>query len=528
MPPVALPSRLPYRPFAAAAIAALTAAALLASGMADQVVATLVVIGFSPDRSQLIDALILVGLGVGLAALLLDTLWSSVLGGAVGFALGYHHTFDGETRAALAATGAAGTFDPLGWLLSLVTLVVSVVVVGWSVASLFRIARGHIRTALVDVRSFRRDRRPARLLRPAGALAVVLALAVALPVLGDMLNYEPDVHMRQGATIADALTGSGSGATPSGLPSLPPSDLTTGGVVGPSPSPGSGAIAGSIVSTTRPWLTWRPTGAGTTSGLVVPAPWGPTGATDPLGIYLPPGYNTSTRRYPVLYEVPRSLAHWQSAMYIKSALDSLIDAGTIPPLIMVFAVENGGPFPDSECVDSLDHREWFASWMTKTVVPTIDATYRTIANPAARATVGFSQGGFCSAMLASRDPTIFATAIAFSGYFQAGVQSGQTPNAWLPFGGNPSYETTFSPIGLCPRIANAVKSRMFFELSAAPTEPFYGPQYELFARVLDGAGIPEALFPTPLGHAWAAVRTQFPAILATWAGRMTSLNVFSG
>jgi enterochelin esterase-like enzyme len=528
LPPIALPSQLPLRPLGATAVAAATGAALLASGIAAQVVATLVVIGFSPDRSELINALILAGLGVALAALVFDRTWSGVLGGAIGFVLGYHRTFDGETRAALSSSGAGGTFDPLGWLLSLATLAVTVIVVGWSVATLFRIARRHLVAAVHDLREFRHDPRRGRLLRPAGVLGVTLALAVALPVLGDMLNYEPDVHMRQGAAAADALTGGAAMSLPPDLPSLPPSDLLTGGILGPSASPGASGATGSIVSTSRPWLAWRPTGAGTTTSLVVPAPWGPSGATDPLGIYLPPGYSaSSTRHYPVLYEVPRSLAHWQTAMYIKSALDSLIDAGSIPPLIMVFAVENGGPYPDSECADSIDHREWFATWMANTVVPTIDSTYRTIRTAAARGVVGFSQGGFCSAMLASRFPTVFGTGIVFSGYFVAGIHSGETPNAGIPFGGDAAYEATFSPIQLCQRMAAAIREHLFFELSAAPTEPFFGPQYQAFARVLAGAGIPQALFPTPLGHAWAAVRTQFPTVLATWGERMAALNVFS-
>lgn len=508
----------------AIAAAGVVGVAAILSGSVASVVATLIVIGFSPDRSELLAALVLEGVAVAVACLVAPRILAAMIGGTAVFGLIYHRTFESETRAALLASGAAGRFDALGWVSTVVTLAVAVAIVGWAVAMLATIVRAFAGRAVADLRRLGSGpRRPRLLVRPVVLLVLGALVLGTMPVLGDMLNYEPDVHMRDGAAGSLGLTGA---VPPVVLPA--PGDAGSaiggGGLVLPGLL-GAGAQPG-VISSARPWLAWRPSGLGQVQTLVLPAPWGPSGSTVSMTVYLPPGYQSGSQRYPVLYEVPWGLSSWDRADNLPAVLDNLIDGGVIPATIVVFVSESGGPYPDSECVNSADGREWFATWLTQTVVGRIDTTYRTIATPASRAVMGFSQGGFCAPMLALRNPTVFGTSISYSGYFQAGLRSGWTPNAYLPFGGDPAIEAQYSPDRLASTIAPDLRSRLFFELSFGEARSFYGRQAAAFTAQLHRAGIPVALFPTPLGHAWAAIRDQLPSMLGTWAARMAALNVF--
>jgi enterochelin esterase-like enzyme len=507
------------------AVVGLAGWVIAASGTAKDMAASLVVIGFDPDRSRLISGLVIEGLLVGLGVVTFASARAAIAAGILAFAADFRHVFASETQDAVRASGAQGTFDPSGWVLTVATLGVVTLVVAWSAVALARLARAHLIDAGQDARAFvAGDRSIRRLGRPAFVLAVVAALVVTLPVFGDMVNYEPDAHMRHGAATGPALGAEGPQVqAPSDAPSLSPSLLENGGVLGPGGLPSSAA---EVLSAARPWLAWRPAGQGTIASINLPAPWHGDPSMTTISVYLPPGYGSSGLRYPVIYSAPFGLGSWTTYLQLPALLDNLIDAGAMPPEIVVFAGERGGPYPDSECANSYDGREWFESYIVATVVPTIDSRYRTIADAAARSVMGFSQGGYCAPMLTLRHPEVFGSSISFSGYFQAGIRSGQTPNAWLPYHGNPAAEAAVSPLLTAGRVAMSLRTTLFFEISAGPTQPFYGPQYTAFARTLAGSGIPFALFPTPLGHAWSAVRLQLPAILETLAARQAELGVF--
>jgi enterochelin esterase-like enzyme len=194
----------------------------------------------------------------------------------------------------------------------------------------------------------------------------------------------------------------------------------------------------------------------------------------------------------------------------------------------VFVSESGGPYPDSECMNSADGREWFERYVVSTVVPYVDSHYRTIATAPARALFGFSQGGYCAPMLLLRHPGMFGSAIVFSGYFQAAIRSSETPNAWRPYRNNQALIAATSPLLLVPRLSPDVRRSLFLELSASAHESFFGRQYLAFAATLHDNGVPIALFPTPLGHAWAAVRQQLPQVLETLAAHEVAIGVFTG
>ncbi|MBP2350357.1 enterochelin esterase-like enzyme [Kribbella aluminosa] len=145
------------------------------------------------------------------------------------------------------------------------------------------------------------------------------------------------------------------------------------------------------------------------SGAAPPAPPGPPGViksaavrSATLGedinynVYLPAGYDESTRRYPVIYLLHGrgdSMSAWTQ---VKSRLDELIGSGEIPPAI---AIMPDAPWSSraSWYVDSAykgaDPGRPVETAFFKDLVPQVDATYRTIADRTGRAIAGYSMGG---------------------------------------------------------------------------------------------------------------------------------------
>jgi enterochelin esterase-like enzyme len=520
------------------AAAVVLVVALRVSGSLQASDDTLVVMGFDPERARLITALIAGALAGAAVAAFGGRTIIAVLASLGATAAVFWPVFHSETLAALAASGPQGSFDPVGWTLSLLTLVVAAAIAGWAAATLTAVVRQTtIRAAADTADTLRGRRRGVRGLARAVSIALaVVVLAATLPIFADMVNYAPDVHMRRGAPVAAGLTGPGvSGATPaSPAPSGGPGAVTVGTSVAPPLPSGleAGPLPGALItpgafSAARPWAAHPPTGTGQVSRITLPAPWtGGISSTANVDVYTPPGFGIGSTRYPVMYEVPYGIESWAKGVSIATMLDNLIGSGAIPPMMMVFASTYGGPYQDSECADSRDGRERFDAYMPTQLVPYIDAHYPTIANAAARAVVGASQGGYCAAALWSHHPDVFGTDISFSGYFQAGVVSSETQNAARPFGGDAAYEARQSPINIVPSIPAPAASRSFVVLSADLANAFFGPQLRDYAAVLAAAHVPMAILPAPLGHSWQTQREQLPTVLQMLAARMAQLGVF--
>jgi enterochelin esterase-like enzyme len=518
------------RPVAAVAVGSLTFLVLRRSGTLADADAALQVMGFDPDRARLLTSFVAEAIVVAVSVLVTRAALVASLTGMAAGALEFERTFRRETTAAMATGGGgAGRFSMTGWAATLLAFVLALVIVAWATASLALIVRRWLVAAGGDVRAVATpSRRRNDVVRPALVAVMALLLAVGLPVFSDMVNYTPDVDMRSGgAQVADLPDASAAPPSVAGA-TLPPQTLDQPGVVPGAGSAAAGGNPGPVLVTSRPWRRWQPSGFGSTTVATFPAPWiGGRWPTATVTIYLPPGYQSSSIRYPVIYEVPWNLTGgWATAGNMQATLDSLITSGAMPASIVVFVSELGGSYGDAECSNTADGLEWFDTYLTQTVVPYVDGQFRTIATPMARAVMGFSQGGYCAPTLVLRHPDLFRSAIALSGYYQAGIRSHETPTAWHAFGGNPAVEAASSPLQMVARISPSEAGSLFFELEAAPHEAFFGPQYTAFASTLHNDGVPLALFPTSLGHSWSAVRSVEPRMLTTLGERWAALGVF--
>ncbi|MEA2661945.1 MAG: hypothetical protein QOH08_1517 [Chloroflexota bacterium] len=160
---------------------------------------------------------------------------------------------------------------------------------------------------------------------------------------------------------------------------------------------------------------------------------GMTGQRD-LVVYLPPGYETSDKRYPtayLLHDYHTRAAFWPygpslefAAIHppIQDVLDAAI-AGGQPEMIVVMP-DGWGKYGCSMWVDSPVNGN-FEQFIIRDLVAYVDANFRTIAKAESRGVFGNGAGGFGAWHLASRNPTVFSAAALLSAEsnFNLGLKS---------------------------------------------------------------------------------------------------------
>ena len=134
-----------------------------------------------------------------------------------------------------------------------------------------------------------------------------------------------------------------------------------------------------------------------------------------FGLYLPPDYYTSNRRYPVVY-----LLHgysddetgWMQFGEAPVITDQLINKGEIAPVIIVMP-DAGVTWYINDYLGKTRYEDMFI----KELIPMIDSTYRTRAKKEFRAITGLSMGGYGTCILAMHNPELFVAAAPMSAAF---------------------------------------------------------------------------------------------------------------
>jgi S-formylglutathione hydrolase FrmB len=129
-------------------------------------------------------------------------------------------------------------------------------------------------------------------------------------------------------------------------------------------------------------------------------------------IYLPAGYESSERNYPVVY-----LLHgytddhtgWLQFGEINRYADKAIADGVIPPMIIV--MPNGD---SSWYINSYDGKENYEDFFIKEFMPSIEKTYRIKAEKKYRGVAGLSMGGYGTLIYSLKHPELFAAAAPLS------------------------------------------------------------------------------------------------------------------
>jgi enterochelin esterase-like enzyme len=152
-------------------------------------------------------------------------------------------------------------------------------------------------------------------------------------------------------------------------------------------------------------------------------------------LYLPPEYESATdTRYPVLFLFRGHEKEWvnpredssRGGETVIDVYEELLAAGEVGPMILVFpgisSDDNSVPgmlvnmeSPDSN-VPGIGTGQ-FEDYFIQELIPYVDATYRTTADPSQRGVDGFSLGGFMATKIATEYPNLFGTVGAFDGMY---------------------------------------------------------------------------------------------------------------
>ncbi|MBA2378297.1 MAG: hypothetical protein H0V76_01825 [Blastocatellia bacterium] len=139
-----------------------------------------------------------------------------------------------------------------------------------------------------------------------------------------------------------------------------------------------------------------------------------------LFVYLPPGYEGSTERYPVVYCLTGFTGRGKMLLNdnafgpnLAERMDGLLASGKIRPMIAVmpncFTYYGGSQYINSTATGR------YEDYLIEEIVPEVDAAFRTVAEREARSVMGKSSGGYGALMMGMRHADTFGSVCSTSG-----------------------------------------------------------------------------------------------------------------
>jgi enterochelin esterase-like enzyme len=220
-----------------------------------------------------------------------------------------------------------------------------------------------------------------------------------------------------------------------------------------------------------------------------------------LGVYLPEGYESSGRRYPVVYflhGLPAASSSYRGADFLARALA----AGGRRAIIVApqGARDNDS---DPEYLDWGVGRNWETA-ITRDVVGYVDAHLRTIRSRAGRAIVGLSAGGYGAVMLTLHHLRAFSVVESWSGYFHPTDPAGDHA---LDLGSSRANANASAHAFVRTLREGFRRSPTFFAFYVGRGDDRFRDENERFDRELTAAGVPHVFRVYPGGHeqsVWSA------------------------
>ncbi|UDF03054.1 alpha/beta hydrolase family protein [Asticcacaulis sp. AND118] len=159
-------------------------------------------------------------------------------------------------------------------------------------------------------------------------------------------------------------------------------------------------------------------------------------------VYLPSGYDTSGKRYPVIYFL-NNFKETETAPFDNSDAQTVFDAGIAQGAIggvIVVTADFSTPLGSSWYVNSPVTGNW-QDFMVTELVPYIDAHYRTLASSASRGIAGDRMGGYGALRFGMTNPETFGAVYALHPVGTgAGVQTMHSRPDWGRLQGAPSLK----------------------------------------------------------------------------------------
>ena len=205
--------------------------------------------------------------------------------------------------------------------------------------------------------------------------------------------------------------------------------------------------------------------------------------------YLPPGFVTSGRRYPVVYflhGLPASPGAYRGLAFVAQALEQIHRNAIVIAPQGARARE-----PDPEYLDRGPGRNWETA-IAEELPRYVDSHYRTIASRRGRALVGLSAGGYGAVVLALNHLQTFSVVESWSGYFRPTDPSGTRV---LP------HSPSESAHALVPALkADERRRPTFFAFYVGREDTRFRAENEALDRELRAAGVPHVFRVYPGAH----------------------------
>jgi S-formylglutathione hydrolase FrmB len=213
-----------------------------------------------------------------------------------------------------------------------------------------------------------------------------------------------------------------------------------------------------------------------------------------LAVYLPPGYETSRLRYPVVYflhGLPAAATAFRGIDFLRRALDA---SGRAAMIVAPQGARNGDT--DPEYLDWGPGRRWETA-IAHEVPAYVDSHFRTIPDRRARAIVGLSAGGYGAVLVALHHLDRFSVVESWSGYFHPTNPQGTAP---LDLGSSAKNARASAHTFVSSLRRAFARRPTFFAFYVGRGDDRFRDENELLNRELVSAGVPHVFHVYPGGH----------------------------
>lgn len=149
------------------------------------------------------------------------------------------------------------------------------------------------------------------------------------------------------------------------------------------------------------------------------------GKTVHYTVYLPKGFATSGKKYPILYLLHGAggdHGSWQKDARFSQVADRMIAAGQIPEMVIVCPEGFNHAY-----INSFDGKAPYEDFFVQEFMPFIEKEYRIIGDRAHRAISGLSMGGYGSLYHSLKRPELFSSCFAMSAATTRNAGENPTP-----------------------------------------------------------------------------------------------------
>lgn len=240
-------------------------------------------------------------------------------------------------------------------------------------------------------------------------------------------------------------------------------------------------------------------------------------------VYLPPGYDESSSRYPVVYLLhgqPGEARDWFYDGRAHETAEKMIFNHKIKPLILVSA-DCYGPRGSNDRTDFLNAKDghiMVEDYMARELPNFMDGRYRTIPSPNARALVGLSSGGYGATNIGLKHRDTFGVIVSHSGFFEPRFERKAIRRMLGPTG---SLWDENSPMRQVKKHRSDELLHIFMDVGRSDD---LLDDNDMFAKELAHYEIPHNYTVVNGSHSWSLWRSRFRVSLPYVAGRFETLS----